>query len=168
MLKGERHENNSVIPLEELGHDNDALLAITGNQGCCRDRRIGEFFYPDGSLVPINNAGQALYRNRDNQLIRLHLRDQASSVSTPRGKYHCELPDDCGEMVSLYVNLGKLVMAENHWCSVTSKYKIGLKSVLNTTEVSIAHLGVPTIKFHVSTFFLQFKSFKSRRRTSAG
>ena len=107
MLKGVRHDNNSVIPLGELGSNGDALLAFTGNQNCCRTQRIGEFYYPDGSLVPINNAGQALYRNRDSGLIRLHSQNPGMIEAVPRGRYHCELPDDCGKMVSLYVTLGK-------------------------------------------------------------
>ena len=108
ILKGVRHENNTAISVDELGQDDDALMAITPNPDCCRGLiRLGEFYYPDGSMVPINSAGQSLYRNRDNQLIRLHRRDQTNSASIPRGEYRAELPDACGDKASLYVTLGK-------------------------------------------------------------
>ena len=106
-LRGVRYENNSVIALSSIGEGDDALHAITGDPECCRIKRIGEFYFPNGTQVPINSANQPLYRNRDPGLIRLHRRASSSSEFIPIGRYRSELPDDCGKIVSLYVNLGK-------------------------------------------------------------
>ena len=61
--------------------------------------RFGQWYYPDGSMVPINAAGEDFYRGRgDNQAIHLNRRNNAQS---PTGSFCCELPDNSGVIHTL-------------------------------------------------------------------
>ena len=91
-LKGLYIPNNSEIQLNEVGEGEDALFCLTDNEDCCRTipNRRGQFYYPSGAQVPIQNKGQGFYRNRGNQMIRLNRRE---TVSSPKGRFCCEIPD---------------------------------------------------------------------------
>ena len=65
--------------------------------------RFGEWYYPDGSMVP--NSGQGFSRGRTgNQIIHLNRRNNAQS---PTGSFCCELPDNSDVTHRLCVTLGK-------------------------------------------------------------
>ena len=51
-----------------------ALRCYTNKQGCCGafGMRYGEFYYPNGTAVPIEGAKYDMYRNRGDQFIRLN------------------------------------------------------------------------------------------------
>ena len=103
-LNGKVYLNNSAIPLREIGEGDSALLCKTDRENCCGTipNRFGEFYYPNGILVPIANRGQSFYRNRGEQLIRLNRRNEATS---PTGKYHCAIPGVDSEIQDVYVTL---------------------------------------------------------------
>ena len=61
--------NNTVVVLEDIGENTEALLCVTNYPTCYSS---GEFYYPDGSRVPASSSGQDFYRNRGTQLFRLH------------------------------------------------------------------------------------------------
>lgn len=105
MLNDNQFENGSVIEIQSIGEEDSGLLAVTEFEDCCRDERIGECYYPDGSLVAIPSSGDALYRNRGDQLIRLNRRESENG-DPPLGVYRCEVPDACGELTSIYIDLG--------------------------------------------------------------
>ena len=97
--------NNSVVSLTDVGEgEANALLCRTDNINCCGTppNRFGEFYYPSGVQVPINSTGQGFYRNRGDQLIRLNRRE---GVTSPTGRYRCEIPDASGETQNLYITL---------------------------------------------------------------
>ena len=79
---------------------------MTDSTECCgAPSPVGEFYYPDGSMVNIRASGDSLYRNRGNGFIRLNRRNNALS---PLGRYRCAIPDSNGVMQNIYINIGEL------------------------------------------------------------
>ena len=98
------YTNNSAVSLSEVGEDKNALLCKTKKEDCCGTppNRFGEFYYPNGTKVPIAKQQQGFYRNRGNKVVRLNRRDGTTS---PTGKYRCEIPDASGLMQNIYIIL---------------------------------------------------------------
>ena len=108
LWQGVQYPNNSIVNIEEVGEGVDAVACQTDMRPCCwTPYRIGEWYYPDGSRVPIEGAGATFYRNRsDEGLVLLHRRNHiitASSTST--GLFCCELPDASGITQTLCIGL---------------------------------------------------------------
>ena len=102
-LRGTVYLNNTAVLVENIGEGQNALLCYTTNPTCCGNRRVGEFYFPNNTMVPILSAGGSFYRNRGNKHIRLNRRNDATS---PTGRYRCQLPDVNGEMQSIFIDLG--------------------------------------------------------------
>ena len=103
---GRTYPNNSVISLWSVGEDDKALSCITDYLQCClvRPYRQGEFYYPSGERIGILAAGDGMYRNRGNQEIRLN---RKKDVTSPTGRFRCDLPDTDGMIQSIYINLSR-------------------------------------------------------------
>ena len=91
--------------LQNIGEgDAHALLCTTDNTTCCRGAGLaGEWFYPDGTMVPIMATGQPYYRNRDTSLIRLNRNDNQGLSVMYTGIYCCQIPDQRGVTQTLCV-----------------------------------------------------------------
>ena len=102
--QGQVYLNNSVISLHLIGENEDALLCRTDRVECCGTlpNRFGEFYYPSGVQVPIRIHGQGFYRNRGEREIRLHRRE---GVTTPAGRFRCQIPDAGGDLQTVYIEL---------------------------------------------------------------
>ena len=98
----------------DIGENDAALLCTTDSDGCCNGTgidgdsivgRAGEFYFPNGTQVPISNddLNRTYYRNRINGAIRLNRRHSG----TITGRFHCEIPDVTGTKVNLFINIGK-------------------------------------------------------------
>ena len=72
--------------MADIGEGESALLCKTDRESCCGTptNRAGQFYYPNGSLVPISGAGQSFYCDRLTQQIRLNRRQ---GVNAPTGMY---------------------------------------------------------------------------------
>lgn len=103
VLNGEVLPNNSAISLQQLGEDDASLSATTTYEGCCRDQRIGEFFYQNGQQVGIRSDGDPFYRNRGSKEVRLHYRGGAAESLL--GEFSCKILDGCGDPTFLYINI---------------------------------------------------------------
>ena len=92
----------------DIGENDTALQCTTDRAGCCRAginiAAAGEFYFPDGTMVPIshNDLTRTYYRNRVSGAIRLNRRD--NGVIT--GQFRCEIPDASGTLVNLTINIG--------------------------------------------------------------
>ena len=106
-LNGVTYPNGSTVMRTDIGEGDNALLCITDDPNCCSFifNRAGEFYFPDGTLVPnlggIGSSGY--YRNRDIQLIRLNRQSQNGVIT---GQFHCEIPLSTNINSILYVNIG--------------------------------------------------------------
>ena len=101
-LGGRTYSNNSQVNIQEIGEAENALSCRTNNAQCCKSNRSGEFFYPNGTMVPIRKAGHGFYRDRREGEIRLNRLEEAT---LPVGKFRCEIPDANGDIQSLYITL---------------------------------------------------------------
>ena len=95
----------------DIGDGVDALQCTTDRAGCCRGsdgERAGEFYFPDGTQVPIlgdNPSIRTYYRTRDHGLIRLNRRDNGMET----GQFRCEIPDASGTTVNLFIIIGNYI-----------------------------------------------------------
>ena len=115
VFRGVSYPNNSVLSLDNIGEfsTGSAILCTTNRNPCCSTppNRVGEWYYPNGSLVPNKAADEDFYRGRSNaQSISLNHRNYAQS---PSGTFFCELPDNGGVNHRLFVTLGKQVFFNN-------------------------------------------------------
>ena len=102
--------NNSIVVLRNIGEgDTGALLCTTNRTACCTGAgRAGEWFYPDGRMVPINvpappATAEPYYRNRGTSLIRLNRRPSEGLSVMYTGVYCCQIPDQNNVMQTLCV-----------------------------------------------------------------
>ena len=105
IIGGQIYGNNSIVSVASIGEgEENALICRTDRIDCCGTvpNRYGQFYYPNGIQVPINNGGQGFYRNRGDQVIRLNRRE---GVASPTGKFRCEIPDASGENQNIYITL---------------------------------------------------------------
>ena len=103
-LNGVVYMNNSAASLLEVGEGENALFCKTSREECCGTppNRFGEFYYPNGTKVPIAKLQQGFYCNRGQQVIRLNRRE---GVTSPAGRYQCEIPDASGMTQNIYIVL---------------------------------------------------------------
>ena len=70
---------------------------------CCREVKLGQWYFPNGSLLLTNGDGHDLYRNRDDTgNVRLNRRN---NVMGPHGLYTCEIPNTGNVLVNLTITL---------------------------------------------------------------
>ena len=109
------YANNSVIDINLVGEgfeepqitDGGALECHTDDTTCCRGldspdgQGRGEWYYPDGTVVPPPGGGTGFYRTRDHMVIRLN-----RGVTLPStGVYRCEIPGAGGAITTRYITL---------------------------------------------------------------
>ena len=105
-LGGRTYLDGDTVLITEIGEgDNAALLCVTDSTNCCASQFVGEFYYPDGSIVNVRGSQDNLYRNRGDGFIRLNRRNSALS---PLGRYRCAIPDSSGVIQSIYIIIGEL------------------------------------------------------------
>ena len=106
MLRGVQYPNNSIVNITDVGEgDHFALLCLTDKRPCCGmpPNRFGDWYYPNGSIVPQSGDRSSFYRNRgDDGQVRLHRR---SNAMTTTGIYSCEVPDASDVIRTFYVGL---------------------------------------------------------------
>ena len=107
-LRGVQYHDNNIIDIFDVEENNLALTCQTDLRPCCRSSgfRAGEWYYPDGTVVPVEGTGSDFYRNRgDDGTVRLNRRNNANH---PTGIYHCEVPDENNITRTLHIGLLEL------------------------------------------------------------
>ena len=108
VLNGVSYPNGSTVSRTDIGEGAAALQCTTDRAGCCSTLRAGEFYFPDGTMVPILGADPSIhtiYRSRDNGFIRLNRINNGMET----GQFRCEIPDASGILVNLFINIGRLI-----------------------------------------------------------
>ena len=114
--------NNTEVLITDIGEDGSgglpSLTCHTDLTTCCRDSDTGgqggrgEWYYPDGRMVPSQVAWELLYKVRNApQVIRLARRDRLSiytPILSPTGSYCCVIPTTEGVM-TFCANIGECV-----------------------------------------------------------
>ena len=133
-LRGTTYQNNSLITLEDIGEDGDALLCMTDLTACCQSSdtpigipALGDWFFPNGTSVPnmiivYVRGGISIiwkfYRNRGPSVVRMHRREGGVD-----GIYRCEMPVSLGPPI-VYQNIyiGLYTASTGEWY----RYLLGL------------------------------------------
>ena len=101
-LNGITYPNGSTVLRDDIGEGANALLCTTDRDDCCNGffSRAGEFYFPNGSQVPVqgNVGSSGYYRSRGIQLIRLNRQSNGILV----GQFRCEIPSSIGANSVLY------------------------------------------------------------------
>lgn len=111
------HNNNpevnhgDILPINSIGENDMALICMTDRRNCCKSSISGEWYYPNGTQVPIGRDNWRFYRNRkDNpDQVLLNQRIDHEDPSEP-GVYCCAIPDkdnNCDITQNICVNLGR-------------------------------------------------------------
>ena len=109
------YANNSIIPITEIGETTDSvnseLQCITDRRPCCAGTRAGEWYFPDGTRIPVLGAGAtmatAFYRNRgDDGTVNLN---RLNNVLMPTGLFCCEVLDAAGVDQTVCAEIGMRV-----------------------------------------------------------
>lgn len=119
MLKGVVYGNNSVISINDIGETdnnspqpmyNNALQCISDRTPCCRfDTMLGEWYFPNMSLVPghlLRGAG-GYYRNRGRNDGTVNLNRASTDIISPTGRFCCRIPNTTNATVTLCAIVGK-------------------------------------------------------------
>ena len=104
-MKGNRYEPGDSVLITDVGlhvtsgnniGPGDSLVCVTNNVNtqCCTDRGgVGEWFFPDGSMVIRNiddpNISSPIIRTGRTHQVRLNFRTRQTS---PTGEYTCVVP----------------------------------------------------------------------------
>ena len=104
------YANNSNIFITDIGEgDCGALLCYTDLTECCADSdtpvgvgALGQWVYPNGSVVGTESDGQDFYINRGPSVVRLNRRRNATSTT---GLFCCEVPDAAATNTRTCINI---------------------------------------------------------------
>ena len=105
-LNGTTYHNNSIVTLEDIGKEGDALLCKTIQTSCCiHPYTLGNWFFPNETRV--SSSGNNFYRDREQMVVRLNR--QRGGVE---GIYHCEIPDSMDITQIIYIGVYKMDSGE--------------------------------------------------------
>jgi hypothetical protein len=108
-LNGVAYHNGSTVRRSDIGEGDNVLQCTTESTTCCSnlppEMRAGEFYMPDGSVVPTSGETRlnGYYRTRGSRHIALNRR----STGTITGLFQCEIPDARQITVRLLINIGE-------------------------------------------------------------
>ena len=130
-LMGQALANHSYVNLTLVG-DNDTdgshntVRCITDLGTCCgggQGIHRGDWYFPDGGVVPSRPGGPDISRTRGSQRVTLHRRNNAME---PTGIYHCEVPtvavyDDSDTSIRETVYVGLYLPSEGRLYANTNQ-----------------------------------------------
>ena len=104
-LRGTKYQNNSIVTLEDIGEDDDALLCITNLTACCQSNdtggpALGNWFFPNETRINASHTQWNFYRTRGQMVVRMHRRRGGEE-----GIYHCEIPDAMNVTQLIYIGV---------------------------------------------------------------
>ena len=107
-LNGTIYQNNSIVTLEDIGEDDDALFCMTNLSACCRSHgsASGNWYFPNTTRVPsdMDHINRSLtwdiYRTREHMVVYMHRRRGGE-----KGIYYCEIHDSMNVMQTIYIGV---------------------------------------------------------------
>ncbi len=124
-MRGTVYLSGATIPITDVGDSylpgsgvnqddpGPSLVCVTKNVNtiCCRGKDhpgiggVGNWFYPDGTIVLGNNPNGDFVKSSHNQQIRLNRKRH--DVLSPPGVYTCEVPDGSNTTMIANITLGE-------------------------------------------------------------
>ena len=105
-LRGTTYQNNSWVTLEDIGERDDGLLCTTNFTACCIPPytgnwfALGNWFFPNGTIVPSSGEQWDFYRTRGQMVVALNrIRGGVEGI------YLCEIPDSMNVTQSIYIGV---------------------------------------------------------------
>ena len=95
LLRGTSYSNNSLVTIDDIGTDNNALFCLTPFTCCCSGKytkttSLGDWFLPGGSRVESRSATLDRFRRtRGASIVLLH---QDGNTAAPAGIFTCSIP----------------------------------------------------------------------------
>ena len=117
-LNDAAYQNNSLVTLEDIGEDENALLCITDLIACCRCPYTGEmwpdmgnWFFPNGTKIYTSGEGTDwdFYRTRGEMVVLMHRKGGGED-----GIYRCEIPDTFNVAQTIYIGLYSASTGESY------------------------------------------------------
>ena len=128
-LRNRTNFTGGIVPINVIGnttnnlthpyvteHENNGLQCITDKPNCCRVGayiRIGEWHFPNGTLVPIlrrgKNRATSFFRNRGHNDGTVNLNRVNSDVMSPTGQFCCRVPDSVNRIQTICANISELL-----------------------------------------------------------
>ena len=107
------YSRNVAVDLTEVGASSDTLICLTTLIEYCRGidtngvGSMGNWRFPNGSLVSSQSGGPSLSRSRGPSSVLLH---RINNVMSPTGVYTCEIPDanNTNTELNIYLYVGQL------------------------------------------------------------
>ena len=122
-LDGTTYQNNSIVTLEDVGEDDNALLCITNYTACCRPPYTGEmghvlgnWFFPNGTRVPSASGQWDICRTRGQMVVRMYCRRGGVE-----GINYCEIPDAMNVTQTIYIGVYSASTGEWIQCSAVAE-----------------------------------------------
>ena len=107
-LNSVQYTNNSVFTITDIGTGSAALRCTTTRSGCCSSAHpTTQWYFPSGSQVQnpssLPNPSMTFSRTRARfpGTVLLHRNPGATTT----GVFRCDIPDDSGDLQSLYVGI---------------------------------------------------------------
>ena len=106
-----------ALDLTDIGVDGSSLRCLTPLTQCCRGDdnpnggALGNWRFPDGSVVPSRISGEDISRTRGASSILLH---RINNAMSPTGVYACAIPDNSTttRQLNVYLYAGQLTGKE--------------------------------------------------------
>ena len=91
------YANNSVITKAEIAETANGLQCVTDKIPCCQmGPRVGRWYFPNGSVILEGRNHTTFFVSRgDNRTVNLNHVD-SGNVSSPSGRFCCEVPNASG------------------------------------------------------------------------
>ena len=96
-MDGVFYPPNVAVNLADIGVDGNSLRCLTPLMPCCRSSdnpnggALGDWWFPNGSVVYSRNSGADISRTRGASSVLLH---RSNNVMSPTGVYTCKIPDN--------------------------------------------------------------------------
>ena len=101
------YANNSLIIVTDIEEGGDSMKCLTDRRPCCRRPGIGEWYFPNGTAVPIPYAAAtSFYRLRSSEGY-VYLNRLNSDITHPVGRFCCVVPDALDVIQTLCINISK-------------------------------------------------------------
>ena len=97
-LRNITYQNNSIVILENIGENDDALLCMTNQTETNSSITLGNWYFPNGTTVP--SFFGSIYSDRGQMVVRMHRREGGEE-----GMYRCEILDSLNVTQTIYIGV---------------------------------------------------------------